>query len=533
VKAFSELLRTLAFDPSRIGKERAIRRYFDAAPDPDRGHALAALCGMLTFHSAKPGLLKALIATRTDPVLFRLAYVYVGDLAETIALMWPAPLAREGAPPSLDEVIRGLQGRDRGELAARLADWLDRLDETGRWALLKLVTGALRVGVSEGIAKAALAAWGGVAASAIEEIWHALDPPYEALFAWLEGRAPRPDTTGRLTFISPMLAHPIDREALAELPPSEFLAEWKWDGIRVQAIGGAEGARALFSRSGEAISAAFPDLLAALDFEGTIDGELVVLEEGRIGTFGALQQRLNRKRVPDSLRARHPAQLIAYDLLIEKGRDLRGRPFDARRAMLEAMLEAGTRPQIHLSPLIGFDDWSELARAREESLTDPAKEGIMLKRRASPYLAGRPRGHWFKWKRDPYVLDCVLMYAETGHGRRSSRYSDFTFGLWRIGAQGPELVPVGKAYSGITDAELDLLDRFVKRHTIARFGPVREVAHSPGEGIVFEIAFDGVRESSRHKSGLAMRFPRIARLRLDKTPEGADRLESLAAMLRE
>jgi DNA ligase-1 len=527
MKAFAELIERLAFEPRRTGKITLMRAYFRTTPDPDRGYALAVLCGTLDIPAAKPAMLKALIAERTDPVLFALAYDFVGDLSETIALMWPGG-ARAPVPEGLGAIAERLARASRSDVPHLIAGWLDALDEPGRWALIKLMTGALRIGVSAALAKQAVAELGGVPPGEIEEVWHALAPPYSSLFAWLEGRGARPDPAGAATFRSVMLAHPLDEADLEGLDPADFAAEWKWDGIRIQAVSRAGGAGRLFSRSGDDITAAFPDLAGALAVDAVIDGELVIVQEDGIAPFWAVQQRLNRKQVSARQIRDYPAHLVAYDLLFEGTRDLRAAPFDERRARLETLATiAGDR--VRVSPLITFSTWEDLAEQRAATSGNAAIEGVMLKRRASPYLAGRPKGLWFKWKRDPGLVDCVMMYAQRGHGRRSSYYSDFTFGVW----DGAVLVPVGKAYSGFTDAELVELDRFVRRNTANRFGPVREVRHEQDAGLVLEIAYEGLQESTRHKSGLAMRFPRINRIRWDKRPAEADRIETLRLQLGE
>ena len=532
MKAFAELLDRLAYEPGRNAKLKLLRAYFSATPDPARGFALAAMTGGLVFAQAKSGLLRTLIVARTDPVLFALSYDYVGDLSETIALMWPAAAAA-APPPTLDQVVETLKSLRKADLPAQIAAWLDGLDETGRWALLKLITGALRIGISARLAKTAVAEMGGLPANAVEEIWHGLAPPYEALFAWVEGRAPRPQTSDPAPFRPAMLAHALDEKELETLDARDFSAEWKWDGIRVQAVAGA-GVVRLYSRTGEEISGAFPDMAAALamaraDF--ALDGELLVMRDGHVQSFGELQQRLNRKTVSARLAAQYPAHIRAYDLLGEGGEDTRSLPFMQRRTRLEALVRRLAIPHIDLSPLLEFSRWPDLAAARknpERAGADAAAvEGLMLKRRDSPYLPGRPRGLWYKWKRDPFNIDAVLMYAQRGHGKRSSFYSDFTFGVWA----GSELVPVGKAYFGFTDEELVLLDRFVRNNTTNSFGPVREVAHRPDAGLVVEVAFEGLNRSTRHKSGVAMRFPRFARIRWDKPVAEADHIEVLLAML--
>jgi DNA ligase 1 len=547
---FAELLDRLAYEPARNNKLRLMTDYFRSTGDPERGWALAALTGALSFPHAKPGLIRSLIAERTDPILFELSYDYVGDLSETVALMWPAEQAAPSAEPrdgelSLTRVIETLATLGKTRLPRQLALWLDALDETGRWALIKLVTSGLRVGISARLAKAAAAALAGRNVDDIEVIWPGLAPPYRELFAWLQGRADRPTSNDPALFRPPMLAQALDDTDLSALNANDFKAEWKWDGIRVQAVAGRQDGNPagalvarLYSRTGEEISKSFPDLLDALRLPGAIDGELLIMRDGRIQSFNVLQQRLNRKTVTAKLMAEFPAHLRAYDLLADGDEDLRERSFAERRARLENFVARLAEPRVDLSPLIDFRSWDELIAAR----TNPAAwgagpdaaavEGVMLKRRDALYLAGRPKGPWWKWKRDPLVIDAVLMYAQRGHGKRSSFYSDYTFGVWTQGEQGDELVPVGKAYFGFTDEELSQIDRFVRRNTIERFGPVREVVHEADRGLVLEVAFEGLQRSSRHKSGLAMRFPRINRLRWDKPPGEADRLDRLETMLR-
>jgi DNA ligase-1 len=542
MKRFAELLDRLAYEPGRNNKLRLISDYLRHTPDPDRGYALAALTGALSFQHAKPGIIRALIAERTDPVLFALSYDYVGDLSETVALMWPAPpRATPPEAPTLSHVVIALATLSKTQLPGQLARWLDALDETGRWALLKLVTGGLRVGVSARLAKTAAAALAAKEATEIELIGAGLKPPYLDLFAWLAGRAAKPETTDPAPFRPTMLAHAIEAEELNALDAKDFMAEWKWDGIRVQAVTGpgtdaAPFAR-LYSRTGEDISKSFPDLLESLRLPGAVDGELLILRAGRVQPFNVLQQRLNRKAVTSKLMDEYPAHLRAYDLLVDDDEDLRGRPFTERRLRLESFVRRLNDPRVDLSPVVSFDSWDALIAARADpasagaGVDAQAVEGVMLKHRGSAYLPGRPRGPWWKWKRDPMVVDAVLMYAQRGHGKRSSYYSDYTFGVWTAAEGGEELVPVGKAYFGFTDEELLRIDRYVRRNTVQRFGPVREVVHEADQGLVFEVAFEGLQRSTRHKSGVAMRFPRISRLRWDKPPREADHLETLEKML--
>ena len=540
---FAELLDRLSYEPGRNNKLRLITAYFRDAPDPDRGYALAAMTGALSFKHAKAGLIRDLIAARADTTLFALSYDYVGDLSETVALMWPRPtrLSNSPPPPSLGEVVSTLDSLPKKELPNQLAQWLDELDETGRWALLKLVTGALRIGVSARLAKTAAAALGDKDPHEVELLWPGLAPPYINLFAWLEGRAEKPVNRDPAPFRPVMLAHAIEDTDFAGLDPADFTAEWKWDGIRVQAVSGRADDRTivtrLYSRSGEDITGSFPDLLPALHQPGAIDGELLVLRDQRVQTFNVLQQRLNRKSVTPKLIKEFPIHLRAYDLLDDGENDLRELPLEERRDRLEAFVAKLNNPRVDLSLRIPFTSWEELAAARADPASAnagadaEAVEGVMLKRRDSAYVPGRPKGQWWKWKRDPHVIDAVLMYAQRGHGKRSSYYSDYTFGVWTAGEGGDELVPVGKAYFGFTDEELIQIDKFVRRYTTERFGPVREVVHQPDQGLVLEVAFEGLQRSTRHRSGVAMRFPRINRLRWDKPPREADRLETLENML--
>ena len=549
MRAFAELLDRLSLTASRNAKLVLVRDYLRATPDPDRGWALAALTGDLSFDAAKPAMIRKAVEARVDGVLFGWSYDYVGDLAETVALIWPAtPDRRPNREPELAEVVEALRTASRNEVRGLLEGWLDALEPKGRWALLKLMTGGLRVGLSARLAKTAAAMMrpethrsppsvdaletitplDPVDVSAIEEVWHAVSPPYSDLFAWLEGRAerPSPDAPGR--FRPVMLAVAVDEAVdLPKMDPADYAAEWKWDGIRVQAVVEG-GVRKLWSRTGDEISGAFPDVMEALAFEGALDGELVVWRDGEIAPFGDLQQRLNRKTVDAKSLATFPAAVVAYDILADEGGDLRERPLSERRARLEALVEGHRGSRLHLSPLVDYADWDVLARLRADPPVGAAAEGLMLKRWDSPYLAGRPKGPWFKWKRDPHVIDAVLMYAQRGHGKRSSFYSDYTFGVWT-----PEgaLTPVGKAYFGFTDEELKQLDKFVRDHTVDRFGPVRSVRAERDFGLVLEIAFEGLQRSTRHKSGVAMRFPRVSRIRWDKPAREADTLDDVMDLL--
>ena len=525
VIAFAELLDRLTLTPGRLAKIALLRRFFETEADPDRGWALAALTGELSFTAAKAGLIRAVAEARVDPVLLGWSYDFVGDLAETVSLIWPAKT--ETAPPTVTEIVHALGTRPKTDLPDLLAGWLDTSGPNVRYALLKLITGELRVGASARLTKTALAEFAGahgrtVAPDDVEEVWHSLTPPFQPLFDWLEGRTDAPDAAGAPVFRPPMLAHPLEPPDFAALEASAYAAEWKWDGIRVQLVR-APGGERIFSRGAEDVSAAFPDLAGVLPGDAVLDGELLVVRDGVVAPFADLQQRLNRKTASAKLVREFPLRVRLYDILFDDAEDVRALPFTQRRARLVDWMARNPSDRMDLSELIRFASLDELAVIREGTRA-ASIEGLMLKRLDSPYVPGRPKGLWWKWKRDPLTIDAVVMYAQRGHGKRSSFYSDYTFGLWR--ADG-ELVPVGKAYSGFTDEELVKLDRWIRNHTVKAYGPVREVER----GLVLEIAFDAAQYSNRHKSGVALRFPRVARLRWDKPFEEADRLETLLAQI--
>ncbi|MBU1212493.1 MAG: cisplatin damage response ATP-dependent DNA ligase [Alphaproteobacteria bacterium] len=552
MQPFAKLLDQLACTQSRNRKIALLADYFTATPDPDRGWALAALSDGLPYSLPLRRILPELMAGTVDPELYRLSRDYVGDTAETVSLLWRD--RRKGAasatgdnrsPPSISDVVMTFGTAPRDCVPRLLAETLDRLDISGRFALLKLLAGAPRVGVSARLAKTALAIAFEHEVGEIEEVWHAVDPPYRELFGWLTGKSAKPDPGSRPVFRPLMLAHPIEDEDWARLDPGELNAEWKWDGIRVQ-IAAIGGHMRLFSRTGDDISKSFPEIASAFTRRHcVVDGELLVVRNGDVAPFNDLQQRLNRKTVSARMLRDYPAHVRLYDLLFDAGEDLRGLPFEERRKRLAAWHENAAPPLTDLSATVRFSSFEELSAIWQGTRADGI-EGLMLKRKSSPYLAGRPKGHWWKWKRAPLTLDCVLMYAQRGSGKRSSFYSDYTFGVWRD--DGPatlsleanygsetdahaapgELVPVGKAYSGFTDEELRKLDRFVRTNTLQRFGPVRAVAPT----LVLEVAFDAVQFSTRHKSGVAMRFPRIARIRWDKPAVEADTLTTIKALIR-
>ncbi len=527
MRAFATLLDRLIYTRSRNTKLRLIGDYLRATPDPDRGWALAALTGELDLPGVKPAVVRGLIEERVDPVLYRMSRDYVGDTAETVALMWPSSPEAARQDLRLSAVIDRLLSLGRPNAPAALAEMLDALDVEDRFALLKLAMGGLRAGVSSRLAKTALANAFAIDVEAVEEVWHGIAPPYSALFDWAEGRGAQPTALDTPAFRPFMLAHPLD-DLRVDL--TDYAAEWKWDGIRVQIVC-AGGQVRLYSRGGDDITGSFPDVAAAVTVPGAFDGELLVRGDvqggpesgGAAASFNALQQRLGRKAPSTKLQTDAPAFVRLYDILFDDAEDLRALGWTARRARLEALIPRFDATRFDLSAVIEAHDFDELALIRAGA-RDAAIEGVMLKRRDSPYSGGRRAGLWYKWKRDPLSADCVMMYAQRGNGKRSSFYSDYTFGCW---SENGELLPVGKAYSGFTDEELKGLDRFVRQNTVARFGPVREVEKT----LVLEVAFDSLHRSTRHKSGVAMRFPRISRIRLDKPAEEADRIETLMTLV--
>lgn len=535
MESFSALIDALVYTRSRNEKLRLIAEYLRNTPDPDRGWALAALTDGLDFKAVKSSTIRNIMKDRVDPVLWSLSRDFVGDTAECASLLWPEPVGDPGTPPSVTQAVTLLDNMTRATVLTELPKMLDRLDSSGRYALLKFATGAMRIGVSARLGKIAFAQAFDVSVEEVDEYWHALAPPFAELFAWAaDGKAP-PETENLPLFRPFMLAHPLE-DTVVHM--AEYAAEWKWDGIRVQLVRAGLGDNAetrIYSRSGDDISASFPEIVDALIIPAVLDGELLVRgntqggEAGGAASFNALQQRLGRKTVSKKMLTEAPAFVRLYDTLAIDGEDFRSRPWTKRRAKLEGLMSSLPASHFDISEIVKADSFEALAEIRESTRNDSI-EGLMLKRRDSPYVSGRKTGLWYKWKRDPLLIDCVLMYAQRGSGKRSSFFSDYTFGCWNGDPdQGADLLPVGKAYSGFTDEELKKIDRYVRQNTIQRFGPVRETEKE----LVFEVAFDSVHQSKRHKSGLAMRFPRIHRIRWDKPAHEADRIASLMALIKD
>lgn len=527
MEEFSRLLDEIYFTNSTLVKEKILTNYLQSTPDPDRGWALAAIAGTLSFDLFKRNVSKSLMIERMDPELFQLSYDYVGELSETIALAWqqsdePVLMNRL---PSLSEVIFEFQGRGKEGIRQYLVQLLDNMTPPQRWALLKLGTRGLRIGVSARSVKRTLANMKNVDLEVIEELWHGLEPPYENLFAWIDGKSDMPDISNSIRYLPVMLAHPIDEEKdLERIKPETHTAEWKWDGIRVQISSNKEETK-IFSRTGDDISGSFPDLVEAVNFHGIVDGELLVKTRQGVGSFNDLQQRLNKKKPSAKLIKERPAHFRGYDILSKDGENLRPLKLDERRKVLLNLYQDLNPDTFSISELLEFETTQDLKEMRQEAdKSNGLLEGLMIKDRSSIYVSGRPKHAWYKWKCDPYLLDAVLMYAQRGHGKRSSYYSDYTFGLWN---EAGELLPIGKAYFGFTDEELKQIDNWIRKNKMKRFGPVQEVKKE----LVFEVAFDSAHESTRHKSGFALRFPRIHRIRWDKPAIEANIIEDLAKLI--
>ena len=519
MKAFAALFTALDQTTSTSAKVAALTTYFQTAPDDDKLWCIALFTGRRPKRVISTTLLRQWAAEAASiPLwLFEESYPIVGDLAETIALVLPP--ATTTSDHSLTHWIDTLKSLSMADEPSRkdgiLRAW-NQLPTLERFLFTKLLTGGFRVGISAKLLTRALGLATGTAPDILTHRLMGGWTPGSTSFAALI--AADGDSTSRPYPFA--LAHPL--EDLADLGPStDWAAEWKWDGIRAQLILRG-GTHHLWSRGEDLLTDRFPELGQIADFmpQGTvIDGEVLAFSNGQPLPFGALQTRITRKSPGRKLLAETPVILMAYDLLEHQGRDIRGEPMHIRRTLLETLPPA---PALRLSPLLHFTNWDQLAQAHTDAGIQRA-EGLMLKRLSSPYAVGRKRGDWWKWKREPLTIDAVMIYAQQGHGRRANLFSDFTFAVW----DGPALVPFTKAYSGLTDLEMGQITAWVGKNTLQRFGPVRQVAPVH----VFEIAFEGIQASPRHKSGIALRFPRISRWRHDKMADQANTLEDLRGVL--
>ena len=526
MKQFADLYDALDATTSTNGKVAAMRAYFAEAKAADAAWALFFLSGRRLKRVIAPRLLGtwAMDRTGTPGWLMEECWAATGDLAETIALLLePAAAAVPDLSLStwIEERLLPLRAASEAEKKLALLSFWSELDRRQIYLLNKLVTGELRVGVSATLAVRALAQHASLEPAIVAHgLMGAWEPSARAFTQLVAAGPSASDLSRPYPFF---LASPLEMDLKTALGPrEEFLAEWKWDGIRAQLVRRA-GQGFLWSRGEELITPRFPELDAIIKAlpDGTVlDGELLAYRDGAPLPFASLQTRIGRQKLSAKILQQAPAQLMAFDLLEENGEDIRARPLRERRARLIALSQ---RIGLLVSRELESPSWPELIELRESSRARGV-EGLMLKCWDSPYRSGRPRGSWWKFKIDPYSLDAVLVYAQPGSGRRATLLTDLTFAVWSEG----ELVPVAKAYSGLTDVEIDELDRWIRQNTLERFGPVR---HLPAVH-VFELHFEGIALSPRHKSGVAVRFPRIARWRTDKKPADADTLETLKGMMK-
>jgi DNA ligase-1 len=530
MKDFAALFTALDTTNKTTAKVAAMVDYFQTAPPEDAVWAVYFLTGRRLKRLIGSKTLRAAIGVHLNlsEAIVEQCYTRVGDSAETIALLMDT--ARPDVPDAPDvplhewvqDRLQPLYGAEMEAQVAALTGWWSALPLTRIYLLTKLITGALRVGVARGLVVRALSDAFDIPKPVIT---HRLMGQWEPTAAFM-GELTRPDQI-EMPPSHPYpyyLASPLEDDPASLGPIEDWQLEWKWDGIRGQLIRRA-GEVYLWSRGEELVGPRFPEITSramALPDGTVLDGEILAWRDGAPLPFGTLQRRLNRKKVGKKLLADAPVTFMAYDLMEDGGTDLRSLGQRARRARLEARI-GGMIDPFPLSPVVTAADWATALSLRAQA-RDNGVEGLMIKRGDGPYRVGRPRGEWWKWKVDPLRIDAVMIYAQAGSGRRANQYTDYTFAVWK----GDDLVPVAKAYSGLSNAEIVTLDRWIRRNTLERFGPVRSV---PGHH-VFELAFDSIQRSPRHKSGVALRFPRIARWRTDKPPAEADRIETLEAMIR-
>lgn len=529
MQAFTELFVSLDSTTATNNKVAALRAYFEKAPPEDAAWAIYIVSGRRAKRLAGRPLLKAALQELTGypEWMVQDAYATVGDFAETASLLteeFRAPDAAADAKPLgawMEEDILPLADLDDEARKDKLIHWWRQLPQLSCFLVTKLITGGLRVGVSQTLVARAVAEYAGLPRDIIT---HRLMGDWQPSAAWFESLVD-PDIESDLSSrpYPFYLASPLEGQADALGARGDWLAEWKWDGIRAQLIKRG-GEIALWSRGEELITERFPEIAEAAAHlpDCVIDGELLAWKD-HVLPFGELQKRIGRKHVGRKILDDVPARFLAYDCLETAGEDIRQQPLRERRERMEKAL-AGVNPdRLAASPLLDAGSWQALAEAREDS-RGRGVEGLMLKAADSPYLVGRRKGAWWKWKVDPLTVDAVMIYAQAGSGRRATLFTDYTFAVWNEERQ---LVPLAKAYSGLTDSEINQLNRWIRANTLERFGPVRSV---PAEQ-VFELAFEGINASRRHKSGIALRFPRISRWRTDLKPEDADSLSQVKDLL--
>jgi DNA ligase-1 len=525
-RLFAELITQLGMTGSTSARIRLLSEYFATAPEADKVWTIALFTGRRGKRTVPVALLRSWAAdiAGIPAWLFEESYHEVGDLAETIALLVPPSTASvdERSLASYMQLLRTLETADEAEKKSAITEAWSRMGTDEIFVFNKLITGGFRIGVSAQLLTQALARHAGedpaVLTHRISGLWDPFTTSFDAL---VHGQGNSDNHSKPYPFC---LAYALDIPTAELGDPREWIAEWKWDGIRGQLIR-RQGQSFIWSRGEELITDKFPELTALMELlpDGTvIDGEILAMQGDQPLPFAALQTRITRKKVGPKQLREAPVHLMAFDLLEWQGEDMREAPIEARRSLLEQMAASLNHPNLRPSPLQSFDSWEDLAIRREAS-RDAGSEGLMLKRKSSVYQTGRKRGDWWKWKIDPMVIDAVMIYAQKGHGRRSNLYTDYTFAV----RDGDRLVPFAKAYSGLTDEEFRQVDAFVKKNSIEKFGPVRTVKPE----LVFEIAFEGIAESKRHKSGIALRFPRMNRWRTDKKPADINTLDDLRAML--
>jgi len=526
MRRFTALFVALDSTTGTNEKVEALAQYFREASPHDAAWAAYFLTGrkLKRLVGSRDLRLAAMGAAGVPEWLFDASYEAVGDLAETISLLLPPPAALDDS--SLAETIArdvaSLAGLPSAEVRARLSEAWTRQDRDMRFVFGKIITGAFRVGAARQLVYRALSQAFGVPVADVAQRLIGEWTPSPGFLDLLRGEGAHVSVPTHRPYPF-FLAHPLEADPATLGPLDEWQVEWKWDGIRAQIVVRADRA-SLWSRGEDLVSDAFPELVDAarhLPAGTVLDGEIVAWnpDDATPRAFAALQRRLNRKAPGAKLVREHPVVFLAYDLLEHEGTDVRNEPLRVRRTRLESLLPHP--PALLLSPLVGMSDWSSATAARDRARELQA-EGLMLKRRDAAYGTGRVRGPWWKWKVEPYAIDAVLVYAQAGHGRRASLYTDYTFAVW----SGGELVPFAKAYSGLTDTEIRTVDAWIRAHTVERFGPVRRVEPL----LVFELAFEAIQASARHKSGIAVRFPRILRWRTDKPAEEADTLDALKAL---
>ena len=548
MKAFADLYVRLDTTTSNNAKLAALQDYFRVASHADAAWAVYFLAGGRPRQIVPTKLLRelAIQASGLSEWLFEESYEAVGDLAETISLLLPQSESRstEGLATLVEDKLLLLRSAPPVELISRLLPLLNQLDRHSQLVCIKLITGSLRVGVSKLLVTRALSAWLNIDAKRIAQ----------RLVGYTD-LAARPTAEHFLRLIAMdsveaederdpgqpypfFLAHPLQIASAdfeEQLGPSDrWQIEWKWDGIRAQLVK-RKGQLWIWSRGEELVTDRFPELAVLADHvpDGTVlDGEIVVWKDGRVQPFALLQQRIGRKSLSKKILETVPVAMLVYDLLESNGEDSRHEIQSVRRSRLDQIVSECAQPQLRISPLLQGDAWPDFERQRINS-RDLGVEGLMLKSKDAQYGVGRTKdvGVWWKWKIEPYRVDAVLIYAQRGHGRRASLYTDFTFAVWDTNdaTAKRKLVPFAKAYSGLTDAEMRDVDAIVRKHTIEKFGPVRSITPT----MVFELGFEGIARSTRHKSGIAVRFPRMLRWRHDKPIEEADTLATLFALLPE